>query len=62
MTDPTKLALMSIVRSALIAAGGYAVAKGWIGQGNLEQIVGAIIVLLTATWGAVDKLKKPEGQ
>lgn len=55
MNEAAKLAVMSVVRSSLIAAGGYAVAKGWITASGLEQIVGAILVLATAMWGAIDK-------
>lgn len=59
MNDSMKLAAMSVLRSVLIAAGGAAVAKGWISEGMLEQGVGAFVVLATLVWGAIDKLRKP---
>lgn len=57
MNEAVKLALLSVLRSTLIAAGGFAVTKGWISADMLTQIVGAILVVATAAWGAVDKLK-----
>lgn len=60
MNEGIKLAALSVFRSVLIAAGSYAVARGWIGQGDLEQVVGAVVVIAAAAWGAVDKLNKGE--
>lgn len=55
MNDATKLATMSVLRSILIAAGGYAVAKGWVAESNVEQTVGTVLVFVTAVWGVIDK-------
>ena len=58
MTEDMKAAVQSAVRSVLIALGAYAVGKGWIGQGVVDQVVPALLILLGAGWGVVDKLKK----
>jgi hypothetical protein len=50
--------MMSILRSILIAAGGFAVTKGYIDNDTLQQVVSAIVVLAAAAWGAVDKMGK----
>ena len=50
-------AILSVLRSVLISAGTYAAAKGLIDAGQVEQIVGAAVVLLAAAWGAVEKLR-----
>jgi hypothetical protein len=46
--------VLSAVRSAFIALGAYAAGKGWIGQGVVDQLVPAVVVIVTAAWGAVD--------
>lgn len=53
-------AAYSAVRSVLIALGAYAAGKGWIGQGVIDQLVPAVLVIASAAWGVVAKLKKPE--
>lgn len=60
MNEALKLAGLSVLRSVLIAVGGIAVAKGYISNTGLEQVVGALIVVITAAWGAADKLKGPK--
>jgi hypothetical protein len=59
MSEETKAQVLSALRSVLIALGAYAVGKGLIGQGVVDQIVPAVIVLATATWGVLDK-KQPK--
>lgn len=58
MNDAMKLAAMSVLRSVLITLGGVAVAKGYLTNTGLEQVVGAVIVIVTAAWGAFDKMPK----
>jgi stage V sporulation protein SpoVS len=60
VNDSQKLAVMSAVRSILIAVGGIAVARGYITDDVLTQVVGAFITIATAAWGVVDKLKGPQ--
>jgi len=49
--------LNGIVRHILTAAGGALVAKGMIGEGELELVVGAIITLAGVAWSAIAKRK-----
>jgi hypothetical protein len=49
--------LNGIVRHILTAAGGALVAKGMIGEGELELVVGAIITLAGVAWSAIAKKK-----
>lgn len=49
--------LNGIVRHILTAAGGALVAKGMIGEGELELVVGAIITLAGVVWSAIAKKK-----
>lgn len=48
----------TVVRSVLIALGGVFVTKGYIDNDTLQQVVSALVVLITAGWGVVDKLGK----
>lgn len=55
MNDATKLGLMSVLRTVLVAVGSYAVTKGWLDDATMQQVVGGVVVLLTALWGFLDK-------
>lgn len=44
--------ILSIVRHVLTAVGGIAVAKGYIDSDTLTQVVGAVVTLVGAGWGA----------
>lgn len=57
MNEASKLAALSVLRSILIAAGSYAVSKGYIDENALNQLVGGLVVVIAAAWGAIDKLK-----
>lgn len=62
MDDVHKQAVLSAVRSTLIALGGVAVANGYINDTNMMEIVGAVTVILSAAWGIWEKYqqeKKP---
>lgn len=48
----------TLARSVLIALGGIFVTKGYIDNDTLQQIVSAIVVLITAAWGVVEKLRR----
>jgi hypothetical protein len=60
MTPEQKQALLSVLRSILIAVGAYAVGKGWLTESVVAEAVPALIVVLTAAWGAVEKLNQPK--
>lgn len=57
-----KDSILSIVRHALTFGGGVLVAKGWISEHTLPEIIGAISSLIGVIWGASDEWfasKKP---
>lgn len=45
--------ILSILRQALVFAGGYVVAKGWIDNETMLAVVGAIVTLGSAIWALV---------
>jgi len=55
MDQATKDAVLSAVRSLLIVLGSGLVAKGYLSDGVVQQVIGAIMVLLPAAWGIWDK-------
>lgn len=46
-----------IVRAVLAAAGGTLVAHGYIGQTELEALVGALVVVGTGVWSVYQKVR-----
>lgn len=42
---------LSAVRYALVAAGTYAVAKGWIPESQVEPFIGGGLALAAMAWG-----------
>ena len=62
--DQPKLPLMqsaviALLRHLLTFIGGALVAKGFIDTESLQEIIGAIISILSVTWMAVSKYKAP---
>lgn len=55
MNDVTLQALLSVLRSLLIVGGSWLTTKGYLSDGNVEQIIGAICVLVPLVWGAWQK-------
>lgn len=47
--------ILSIIRHALTAAGAALVAKGYLNNTDLTEIVGALVGLIGAVWGPVDE-------
>lgn len=50
--------VLGIVRHVLTFAGGFIVAKGWIDQGVLPEVIGAVITIVGAVWSAFAPEKK----
>jgi hypothetical protein len=50
---PTGDQLTGALRTILAAAGGYAVARGWIDAGTATTLAGGIAILITAIWSWV---------
>ena len=55
MNEATQQALLSVLRSLLIVGGSWMTSKGYISDGNVEQIIGAIMVLAPVLWGVAQK-------
>lgn len=55
MNETTKLMLSSVVRSVFLSLGGYFVAKGWTTNDVVQQVVPALVIAITALWGALEK-------
>ena len=54
-----KSAVIALLRHLLTFIGGALVAKGFIDTESLQEIIGAIISILSVTWMAVSKYKAP---
>lgn len=54
--DPvTKEALLSALRSLLIALGSFLSTHGWITQDQVNQLVGPLMVIIPIVWGVWNK-------
>lgn len=50
--------ITSIVRQILLAAGGFAVGKGWVDNTTMIQIVGALSILIGSAWAIWSRTDK----
>ena len=48
--------VQGVLRHILTFGGGFLVAKGWIPEGMVEEVVGAVMTLLGLVWS----IKAPE--
>ena len=48
-------ALLSLLRSCLIAAGAYFAGKGWLPSGIVEPLTMVIVIAAPMAWGAYQK-------
>jgi len=53
----TKEQVMGIVRHSLTFVGGIVVAKGYISESTVTEIVGAVATCVGAIWSVIDKKK-----
>ena len=53
--SPTTDRGLGVVRHILTFAGGYAVAKGYIDEANIEAVIGAVITVAGTVWSIVAK-------
>ena len=63
--DTTKLPIMkaaviALLRHLLTFIGGTLVAKGIIDTESLQEIIGAVITLLSVGWMSIEKYKAPK--
>lgn len=57
MNEDMKQALMSAIRSTLVAVGAALSAKGLLDSATMQTIVGAVMVIIPALWGVWDKFR-----
>ena len=55
-----KSAVIALLRHLLTFIGGTLVAKGIIDTESLQEIIGAILTLLSVGWMSVEKYKAPK--
>lgn len=53
--SPTQDRVLGVVRHILTFAGGYAVAKGYIDEANIEAVIGAVITVAGTVWSILAK-------
>ena len=49
--------VLGVVRHVLTFGGGFVVAKGWIDESMLPELIGAIVTVVGAVWSIVAKNK-----
>lgn len=65
MDEGQKQALLSALRSVLIAAGGFVAGNGWLDQETVNELIGLAMVIIPAAWGVWHKFteeKKTQGR
>lgn len=50
--------IAGIIRHVLTAVGGYLVAKGWVDESTLPEVIGAIITIGGVVWSIFQKKGK----
>lgn len=55
MDEATKQAVLSLIRTILLTAGGVLTTKGVVDSETVSTIIGAAMVILPAGWGIWDK-------
>jgi hypothetical protein len=50
-----KSMILSIVRHVLTTAGGFLVGAGYLDESTAQQAAGAIMTLIGAVWGVLEK-------
>lgn len=55
MSEATLQAFLSVLRSLLIVGGTYLTSGGYLSGGNVEQLIGVVMVLVPLFWGIFQK-------
>lgn len=55
MTEATTQALLSVLRSLLIVGGSWLTTNGYLSGGNVDQLIGVVMVLVPLFWGVIQK-------
>lgn len=51
----TRKKILGIIRHVLTFGGGYVVAKGWLTETSLPDVIGAVMTITGAVWSVADK-------
>jgi hypothetical protein len=57
MDATTKQAILSALRSILIALGAWGTGKGLIDDDTVNSIVGSLMVIIPLVWGVIEKYR-----
>lgn len=50
--------ILGVARHVLNGAGGFLVGKGLLEQGQVEPLVGAVLLIVATAWSIYDKKKR----
>lgn len=56
MSDVVMQSILSAIRSILIAIGAVMTILGWVDDVTVQAAIGAIMVILPAIWGVINKI------
>ena len=57
MNDANLQAILSAIRSVLVAIGSWFATKGFLDDATVQQLIGAVMVILPLIWGIFDKFR-----
>lgn len=57
MSTETRQAILSAIRSILIAIGSILATRGYVDDETVQAMVGAVMVILPIVWGVADKIQ-----
>lgn len=49
--------ILGVLRAVLAAVGGWLIQKGYVDQGQVDALIGALLVLVTGIWSILSKRK-----
>jgi hypothetical protein len=47
--------IKGLIRHVLTFAGGLAIAKGWVNDSNVSEIIGAVMTIIGTVWSYTSK-------
>lgn len=55
VSDVMRKVAVGVIRHVLTSGGGALVAAGYMGSGDVDAAVGAVLVLVGVVWSAIEK-------
>lgn len=52
--------ILGVIRALLAAGGGWLINKGYADAGQVESLVGALLVIVAGIWSIVQKARQPK--